>query len=53
MKMAHLAGKIPPEWYNEILQIRQATGQSDSDMLREAISVYLKKAKVPVVKSPD
>ena len=51
MKMVHLAGKIPIEWYSDIQEIREATGQSDSQILREAIAVYLKKAKVPVVRS--
>jgi hypothetical protein len=51
MKMAHLAGKIPPEWYSDIQEIKTATGQSDSDVLREEIALYLKKAKVPIVRS--
>ncbi|MEX0272607.1 ribbon-helix-helix protein, CopG family [Leptolyngbyaceae cyanobacterium UHCC 1019] len=51
MKLAHVAGKIPSEWYQQFCEIRQATGQSESALVREAIALYLKKAKAPIIKS--
>ncbi len=51
MKMAHIAGKIPQDWHSQILAIREATGLSESEVLREAIALYLKRAKAPTVRS--
>ena len=51
MKLAHVAGKIPPEWYQQFCEIRQATGQSESALVREAIALYLKKSKAVTVRS--
>jgi hypothetical protein len=51
MKLAHVAGKIPSEWYQQFCEIRQATGQSESALVREAIALYLKRSKVVTVRS--
>jgi predicted DNA-binding protein len=51
MKNFHIAGKIPCAHYNALLEIQNATGQTQSEILREAIAVYLKKTKVAIIKS--
>ena len=45
MKNFHIAGKIPPDYYTALQLIQDATGQTQSEVLREAIALYLKKAK--------
>ena len=45
MKNFHIAGKIPPDHYTALQLIQDATGQTQSEVLREAIALYLKKAK--------
>jgi hypothetical protein len=44
MKKIPIAARILPSWQNELTQIMQATGQTQSQVLEEAIGVYLKKA---------
>lgn len=51
MRMRHVATKILPDWYSQLQDIKQATGLSESEVLREAIALYLKKAKAPTVRS--
>ena len=51
MKNFHIAGKIPPNHYTALQLIQDATGQTQSEVLREAISLYLKKAKAVTVRS--
>jgi predicted DNA-binding protein len=51
MKSFHVATKIPSAHYTDLLSIQNATGQTQSEILREAIAVYLKKTKVPIIKS--
>ena len=51
MKNFHIAGKIPPDHYTALQLIQDATGQTQSEVLREAISLYLKKAKAVTVRS--
>ena len=51
MKNFHSAGKIPPDHYIALQQIQNATGQTQSRFLREAIVLYLKKAKIVTVGS--
>jgi len=51
MKNFYSAGKIPPDHYIALQQIQNATGQTQSQLLREAISLYLKKSKVVMVRS--
>ena len=51
MKNFHIAGKIPPDHYIALQQIQNATGQTQSRLLRKAISLYLKKSKVVMVRS--
>ena len=51
MKNFHIAGKIPPDHYTALQLIQDATGQTQSEVLREAIALYLKKAKAVTVRS--
>ena len=51
MKNFHIAGKIPPDNYTGLQDIQNATGQTQSEVLREAIALYLKKAKAVTVRS--
>ena len=51
MKNFHIAGKIPPNHYNALQLIQNATGKTQSEVLREAISLYLKKAKAVMLGS--
>ena len=51
MKNFHIAGKIPPDYYTALQLIQDATGQTQSEVLREEIALYLKKAKAVTVRS--
>ena len=51
MKNFHIAGKIPPDHYTALQDIQNATGQTQSEVLREAIALYLKRAKAVTVRS--
>lgn len=51
MKNFHVAGKISPDHYTALQDIQNATGQTQSEVLREAIALYLKKAKAVTVRS--
>ena len=51
MKNFHIAAKIPPGHYTALQLIQDATGQTQSEVLREAIALYLKKAKAVTVQS--
>ena len=51
MRNFHIAGKIPPDHYTALQLIQDATGQTQSEVLREAIALYLKKAKAITVRS--
>ena len=51
MKNFHIAGKIPPDHYTALQDIQNAAGQSQSEVLREAIALYLKKSKKTTVRS--
>ena len=51
MKNFHIAGKIPPDHYTALQLIQDATGQTQSEVLREVIALYLKKAKAVTVRS--
>ena len=51
MKNFHIAGKIPPDHYTALQLIQDATGQTQSEVLREAIALYLKKFKAVTVRS--
>ena len=51
MKNFHIAAKIPPGHYTALQLIQDATGQTQSEVLREAIALYLKKAKAVTVRS--
>ena len=51
MKIFHITGKILPDHYSALRDIHNATGQTQSEVLREAISLYLKKAKAVTVRS--
>ena len=51
MKNFHIAGKIPPDYYTALRDIQNATGQTQSEVLREAIALYLKKSEAVTVRS--
>ena len=51
MRNFHIAGKIPPNHYTALRDIQNATGQTQSEVLREAIALYLKKSKAVTVRS--
>ena len=51
MRNFHIAGKIPSDHYTALQLIQDATGQTQSEVLREAIALYLKKAKAVTVRS--
>ena len=51
MRNFHIAGKIPPDHYTALRDIQNATGQTQSEVLREAIALYLKKSKAVTVRS--
>jgi hypothetical protein len=43
MKKITVATRILPSWHNELNTIMQATGQTQSQVLEDAIGLYLKK----------
>ena len=43
--------RIPPAWHGEIIAICEATGQTPSEVMKEAIALYLKKSKAVTVTS--
>lgn len=43
--------RVSEEWHTEILSICEATGQTSSEVLNEAIALYLKKSKAVTVRS--
>jgi DNA-binding transcriptional MocR family regulator len=47
----HVGCRIPPDWHQQILTVCEATGQTPSQVLQEAIALYLKKSKAPTVRS--
>ena len=51
MKNFHIAGKISPDHYTALQLIQDATGQTQSEVLREAIALYLKKSEAVTVRS--
>jgi len=51
MKLVHIATKIPPDHYTALHPIQNSTGQTQSQLLREAVALYLKKAKIVTVRS--
>ena len=51
MKNFHIAGKISHHHYTALQDIQNATGQTQSEVLREEIALYLKKAKAVTVRS--
>jgi predicted transcriptional regulator len=44
MKKITIATRILPDWHREINQIMVATGKTQSQVMEEAIALYLKKA---------
>jgi predicted DNA-binding protein len=43
MKQIAVAARIPPDWYRDIKELSNATGQSQSQIIQDAIGRYLKK----------
>jgi hypothetical protein len=44
MKQISIAARIPPDWYKDIQVLGESTGQTQSEILKEAIALYLKKS---------
>ncbi len=40
-----IATRILPDWHYELQKIMDATGQTQSEVMEEAIGLYLKKSK--------
>ena len=38
-----VAGRIPPSWYAQLLKIQKETGKTQSEVVKEAIGLYLEK----------
>jgi predicted transcriptional regulator len=51
MKQISVAARIPPDWYKSIQQLGEATGQTQSEILKDAIALYLKKQPAKKVAS--
>jgi predicted DNA-binding protein len=45
MKRITIATRILPDWHQELNQIMVDTGQTQSQVIEEAIGLYLKKAR--------
>jgi predicted DNA-binding protein len=45
MKRITIATRILPDWHQELNQIMNATGQTQSQVIEEAIGLYLKKSR--------
>jgi predicted DNA-binding protein len=45
MKRITIATRILPDWHQELNQIMNATGQTQSQVMEEAIGLYLKKSR--------
>ena len=43
MKKPLVAGRIPPTWHAQLLKIQEETGKSQSELVKEAIGLYLEK----------
>ena len=51
MKKPLIAGRIPAAWMSQIEEIQQETGQSQSEVVQEAIAQYLGKTDPSSVQS--
>jgi galactitol-specific phosphotransferase system IIB component len=47
----HVGCRIPPDWHQQIIAVCEVTGQTSSQVLQEAIALYLKRSKIPAVRS--
>jgi galactitol-specific phosphotransferase system IIB component len=47
----HVGCRIPPDWHQQIIAVCEVTGQTSSQVLQEAIALYLKRSKAPTVRS--
>ena len=47
----HVGCRIPPEWHQQILTVCETTGQTPSQVLQEAIALYLKRSKISTIRS--
>jgi predicted transcriptional regulator len=45
MKKISISARILPQWDQELTQVMEATGQTRSQVLEDAISQYLKKTR--------
>ena len=45
MRLAHVAGRVPESYKVQLQQIAQATGKTESELVKEAIAAYLGKTE--------
>ncbi|MEM9092451.1 MAG: hypothetical protein AAGC93_27440 [Cyanobacteria bacterium P01_F01_bin.53] len=51
MQKPLVAGRIPQTWHAQLLKIQQETGKSQSELVKEAIGMYLDKTDAESVAS--
>jgi predicted transcriptional regulator len=51
MKQISIAARIPPDWYKDIQQLGEATGQTQSEIVKAALAIYLKRQPAKKVAS--
>lgn len=51
MQQPLVAGRIPADWMSQIEQIQEETGQCQSEVVREAIAMYLGKTDPAAIAS--
>jgi Arc/MetJ-type ribon-helix-helix transcriptional regulator len=44
MKQISVAARIPHDWYGDLQSLVQTTGKSQSDLVKEALGLYLKRS---------
>ena len=49
MRKPLVAGRIPPSWHAQLLNLQEETGKSQSELVQEAIGMYLKRTDVESV----
>ena len=45
MRLSHVAGRVPESYKTQLKQIAEATGKTESELVREAVAAYLGKTE--------
>lgn len=45
MRLSHVAGRVPESYKVQLKQIADATGKTESELVREAVAAYLGKTE--------